>query len=59
MLFEFVRLGWNHSIEIGPTGKTEIYSTEIDGDGEADTEAFDVESQEFIEAFDQVTGTRI
>ena len=59
LLFEFVRLGWNHSIEIGPTGKAEIYSTEIDGDGEADTEAFDVESQEFIEAFDQVTGTRI
>jgi hypothetical protein len=59
VLFEFVRLGWNHSIEIGPAGKAEIYSTEIDGDGEADTEAFDVESEEFIEEFDQVTGTRI
>lgn len=58
LLFEFVRLGWNHSIEIGPAGKAEIYSTEIDGDGEADTEAFDLESEEFIEKFDQVTGTR-
>lgn len=58
LLFEFVRLGWNHSIEIGPIGKAEIYSTEIDGDGEADTEAFDVESEEFIEEFDQVTRTR-
>jgi hypothetical protein len=59
LLVEFVRLGWNHSIEIGPAGKVEIYSTEIDGDGEADTEAFDVESEEFIEEFDQVTGTHI
>jgi hypothetical protein len=59
LLFEFVRLGWNHSIEIGPAGKAEIYSTEIDGNGEADTEAFDVESEDFIEGFDQVTGTRI
>jgi hypothetical protein len=58
LLFEFVRLGWNHSIEIGPAGKAEIYSTEIDGNGEADTEAFDLESEEFIEKFDQVTGTR-
>jgi hypothetical protein len=59
LLFEFVRLGWNHSIEIGPAGKAEIYSTEIDGDGEADTEAFDVDGEEFIEGFDKVTGTRI
>lgn len=59
LLFEFVQLGWNYSIEIGPAGKAEIYSTEINGDGEADTEALDVESEEFIEEFDQVTGTRI
>ena len=59
LLFEFVRLGWNRSIEIGPTGKAEIYSTELDGEGEADTEALDVESAEFIEEFDRVTGTRI
>ena len=58
LLFEFVRQGWNHSIEIGPAGKAEIYSSEIVGDGEADVEAFDVESDEFIEEFDQVTGTR-
>jgi len=58
LLFEFVRLGWNHSIEIGPVGRAEIYSTEISGDGEADTEAFDVESDEFAEEFDQITGTR-
>jgi hypothetical protein len=58
LLFEFVRLGWNHSVEIGPAGKAEIYSSEINGDGEADTEASDVESEEFIEEFDQVAGTR-
>jgi hypothetical protein len=57
LLFEFVRFGWNHSIEIGPAGKAEIYSTEIGGDGEADTDAFDVESEEFVEAFGKVTGT--
>jgi hypothetical protein len=34
LLFEFVRQGWNHSIEIGPAGKAEIYSSEIDGEGE-------------------------
>lgn len=59
LLFEFVRRGWNHSIEIGPTGKAEIYSTEIDGNGEADTEALDVESEEFIEEFDLVTESNV
>ena len=58
LLFEFVRAGWNHSIEIGPGGSAEMYSTEIEGDAETDTEALDVNGDEFIQHFERVTGGR-
>jgi len=58
LLFEFVRVGWNYSIEIGPGGRVEMYGTEIAGDGEMDTETFDVNSDEFLQQFDQATGGR-
>lgn len=58
MLFEFVRTGWSHSIEIGPGGTAETYGTEISGDGEMDTDALDVNSDEFFQRFEQITGGR-
>ena len=58
LLLEFVRSGWNYSIEISPGGKVEMYGTEIAGDGEMDTEALDVNSDELLQQFDQVTGGR-
>ena len=58
LLFEFVRSGWNYSIEIGPGGTAEMYGTEMDGDAEMDTEAMDVTGDEFFRQFEQVTGGR-
>lgn len=58
LLFEFVRTGWSHSIEIGPGGTAETYGTEITGDGEMDTDALDVNGDEFFQRFEQITGGR-
>ncbi len=56
LLIEFVRDGWDYSIEIGASGKLEIYGTEIGGDGEMDTSVLDADSNEFMKEFDLVTG---
>ena len=56
LLFEFSRLGWDFSIEIGPAGLVEIYGTETVGDREMETDALDTASHEFAREFDKVTG---
>lgn len=56
LLFEFVRSGWDYSFEIGPTGTLEIVGTEIAGDADLQTDALDVNSDEFLKHFDEVTG---
>lgn len=56
LLIEFVRSGWNYSIEIGPGGTAEMCGTEIKGDGEMDTDALDMNTEEFIREFERATG---
>lgn len=58
LLFEFVRSGWDYSFEIGPTGTLEIFGTETAGDADLETDALDVNSDEFLKHFDRVTGGR-
>jgi len=58
LLFEFVRSGWDYSFEIGPTGMLTILGTETAGDADLETDALDVDSDEFLRHLDQVTGGR-
>lgn len=36
VLFEFVKEGWDYSVEFWPDGRMETYGVEIDGEGETD-----------------------
>jgi hypothetical protein len=56
LMFEFVRNGWDYSVEIGPDGRAEIYGVEENGDDEMETGTLDVEGQDFHRWFEQVTG---
>ena len=58
LLFEFVRSGWDYSFEIGSTGKLEIFGTETAGNADLETDALDVNSDEFLRHFDRIAGGR-
>ena len=56
VLFELAKDGWDYSIEIGPTGKGEIYGVEITGDAEMETGVLEIAGDVFQRRFDTVAG---
>lgn len=58
ILFEFISLGWDVSIEVGPQGAAEIYGVQVDGPQDMDTKHFEVIGGQFFECIDALTGDR-
>ena len=56
VLFEFVRSGWDYSVEIGPNGEIEIYGVQVDGPGDLDTKVFHSIGEDALKFLDSLTG---
>lgn len=53
---EFVRNGWDFSIEVLPTGLIEFYGVEVEGDGSLDPVLFDGANEALLVELDSRTG---
>lgn len=56
LLFEFVRAGWDYSIEISSAGVLETYGVQIDGDGDVGPTKFDAVTDSFLSFLDNLAG---